>query len=49
MAATDDQWERGRGWALYLSVMFLAHSAGSPGNERIGRRGLAEVLSDPAT
>jgi aminoglycoside phosphotransferase (APT) family kinase protein len=49
LAATDDQWERGRGWALYLSVMFLAHSAGAPGNERIGRRGLAEVLSDPAT
>jgi aminoglycoside phosphotransferase (APT) family kinase protein len=49
LAATDEQWERGRGWALYLAVMFLAHSAGAPGNERIGRRGLAEVLSDPAT
>jgi hypothetical protein len=49
MAISDDEWERGRGWAVYLSVMFLAHSAGAPVNERIGRRGLAELLSDPAT
>jgi aminoglycoside phosphotransferase (APT) family kinase protein len=40
----DEVWERGRGWALYLAVMFLAHSAESHVNEAIGARGLAEVL-----
>lgn len=37
-------WERGRGWALYLSVMFLAHSSESALNRAIGLRGLAALL-----
>jgi aminoglycoside phosphotransferase (APT) family kinase protein len=40
----EEEWERGRGWGLYLAVMFLAHSAGSQLNARIGRRGLGAVL-----
>lgn len=45
LLGTDEaQWERGRGWALYLSVMFLAHSGQSEVNGAIGMRGLAELL-----
>lgn len=45
VAVDEDTWQRGRGWALYLSVMFLAHSAGAPVHHELGRRGLAEVLA----
>ncbi len=37
-------WQRGRGWGLYLAVMFLAHSAGAPGNQAIGAHGVAAAL-----
>lgn len=45
MGISDQEWERGRGWALYLAVMFLAHGAQAPTNAAIGRRGLREVLA----
>ncbi len=45
LGVDDACWERGRGWGLYLSVMFLAHSRGSTANEQIGTRGLAAVLA----
>jgi aminoglycoside phosphotransferase (APT) family kinase protein len=41
----DGDWERGRGWALYLAVMFAAHSADAPVNSAIGRRALAALLA----
>ena len=40
----DAAWARGQGWALFLGLMFLAHSADSPVNGAIGRRTLGEVL-----
>jgi aminoglycoside phosphotransferase (APT) family kinase protein len=40
----DAAWARGQGWALFLGLMFLAHSADSPVNGTIGRRTLSEVL-----
>jgi aminoglycoside phosphotransferase (APT) family kinase protein len=48
LAADDATWARGRGWALFFGVMFLAHSADAPVNAAIGRRALSEVLDgDP--
>ena len=44
----DAAWARGRGWALFFGLMFLAHSADAPVNEAIGRRALAEVLDEGA-
>lgn len=44
--AGDAAWARGRGWALFLGLMFLAHSAQDPVNAAIGRRVLAEVLAE---
>lgn len=46
LGVDDDRWQRGRGWALFLSVMFLVHSAESATKERMGMTGLAEVLAD---
>ena len=46
MAADDAAWTRGRGWALFLGLMFLAHSVDAPVNEAIGRRTLDEVLDE---
>ncbi|MDR0341823.1 MAG: aminoglycoside phosphotransferase family protein [Nocardiopsaceae bacterium] len=43
--ADDASWARARGWALALSVVFLAHSADNPLLAGIGRRGLAAVLA----
>ncbi len=48
LAVDEATWSRGRGWALFLGLMFLAHSAGAPVNEAIGRRTLDEVLGDGA-
>jgi aminoglycoside phosphotransferase (APT) family kinase protein len=44
----DAAWARGQGWALFLGLMFLAHSADSPVNGAIGRRTLGEVLGGGA-
>lgn len=44
--ADDAAWGRGRGWAVFFGLMFLAHSRGVPTNEAIGRRVLSEVLDD---
>lgn len=41
-----EAWARGHGWAIFLAVMFLMHSADSPINEAIGLRGIREVLAD---
>ncbi len=46
LAVDDATWARGRGWALFLGLMFLAHSADAPVNEAIGRRALNEVLDE---
>jgi len=44
---TDDAaWARGRGWAAFFGLMFLAHSADSAVNASIGRRVLEEVCGD---
>ncbi len=45
LSVTDDAWARGRAWAAYLAVMFLAHSAQDEQNAAIGARGIAEVLA----
>ncbi len=37
-------WARGRGWALFFGLMFLAHSVDAPVNEAIGRRAIGEVI-----
>jgi aminoglycoside phosphotransferase (APT) family kinase protein len=42
--ADDDLWVRARGWALTLSLAFLAHSADNPLLARIGRRTIDAVL-----
>lgn len=39
-------WSRGRGWALLLGLLFLAHSADSAVNAAIGRRTLGQVLDE---
>jgi aminoglycoside phosphotransferase (APT) family kinase protein len=44
----DDTWRRARGWALHLSLAYLAHSADNPMMAAIGRRTLDAVLSDSA-
>ncbi len=46
LAPDESAWARGRGWALFLGVMFLAHSRDSPVNRGIGTRALREVLAD---
>jgi aminoglycoside phosphotransferase (APT) family kinase protein len=43
-AADDNSWARGRGWALALSLAFLAHSADNPQLMEIGRRTIGAVL-----
>ncbi len=40
-----EAWQRGRGWAVLLGLMFLAHSDQVPQNAEIGLRALAEVLA----
>lgn len=42
----DALWTRARGWALVLSVVFLAHSADNPQLLAVGRRTLRAVLDD---
>ncbi len=46
LAVDDATWARGRGWALFFGLMFLAHSADAPVNEAIGRRALSEALDE---
>jgi aminoglycoside phosphotransferase (APT) family kinase protein len=48
LAVGDAAWARGRGWALFFGLMFLAHSADSPLNAAIGRRTLSQVLDGGA-
>lgn len=45
MASDDPLWARARGWALALSLAYLAHSADNPQLARIGERTLAAVLA----
>ncbi len=40
----DDTMARAKGWALSLSLVYQAHSAGNPMMERIGQRTLSAVL-----
>ncbi|MGY5012519.1 phosphotransferase [Streptomyces sp. 900105755] len=42
--ADDATWERARGWALALSLVFLSHSADNPLMRGIGERALRSVL-----
>ena len=42
--AGDDMWTRARGWALALSLVFLAHSADNPLLAEVGRRAMTAVL-----
>ncbi|MET7751021.1 aminoglycoside phosphotransferase family protein [Micromonospora sp. NPDC005367] len=42
--ADDATWERSRGWALVLSLVFLTHSADNPLMRDIGERTLRTVL-----
>lgn len=44
----DDTWARSRGWALALSLAYLANSADMPAFAALGRRTLAAVLADSA-
>ena len=44
--ADDATWERARGWALCLALVFLAHSADNPLMAGIGRRALDAVLAE---
>jgi hypothetical protein len=44
----DDIWVRARGWALTLSLAFLAHSADNPQLFQIGHRTIGAVLADYA-
>jgi aminoglycoside phosphotransferase (APT) family kinase protein len=44
--ADDDIWVRARGWALTLSLAFLAHSADNPQLSQIGHRTIGAVLAD---
>lgn len=43
-AASDDIWSRARGWALALSLVFLAHSADNPLLAGLGQRTISAVL-----
>jgi aminoglycoside phosphotransferase (APT) family kinase protein len=42
----DNTWRRARGWALALSIAYLANSADNPLIARIGRRTLKAALTD---
>ncbi|MFD0782913.1 phosphotransferase, partial [Micromonospora azadirachtae] len=42
--ADDATWERARGWALVLSLVFLTHSADNPLMRGIGERAFRAVL-----
>jgi aminoglycoside phosphotransferase (APT) family kinase protein len=42
----DDTWERGKGWALALSLAYIANSSDHPAIAQIGARTLAAVLAD---
>ncbi|KPI20255.1 aminoglycoside phosphotransferase [Actinobacteria bacterium OK074] len=42
--ADDATWERARGWALALSLVFLTHSADNPLMHHIGERAFRTVL-----
>jgi len=42
--ADDHTWARARGWALSLSLVFMAFSADNPLMAGIGQRTLREVL-----
>ncbi len=44
-AAGDDIWVRARGWAVALSLAFLAHSADNPQMADIGHRTITAVLA----
>jgi aminoglycoside phosphotransferase (APT) family kinase protein len=44
--AEESTWARARGWALALSLAFLAHSEDNPQMAEIGHRTLAAVLAD---
>jgi aminoglycoside phosphotransferase (APT) family kinase protein len=44
-AARDGIWDRARGWALALALVFLAHSADNPAMARIGQAALDAVLA----
>jgi aminoglycoside phosphotransferase (APT) family kinase protein len=44
-AADDNSWARARGWALALSLVFLAHSADNPQLMEIGHRTISAVLA----
>lgn len=43
--ADDDTWARARGWAVSLSLAYLANSADNPIIEGIGHRTVAELLA----
>ncbi|WP_258193940.1 aminoglycoside phosphotransferase family protein [Streptomyces sp. MA5143a] len=43
--ADDATWERARGWALALSLVFLSHSADNPLMHGIGERAFRAVLA----
>jgi aminoglycoside phosphotransferase (APT) family kinase protein len=44
-AEGDEIWVRARGWALVLSLAFLAHSADNPQMAEIGHRTITAVLA----
>lgn len=44
VGADDDTWARARGWAVSLSLAYLANSADNPLIAGIGRRGVTELL-----
>jgi aminoglycoside phosphotransferase (APT) family kinase protein len=46
-AVDDHLWVRARGWALTLSLAFLAHSADNPQISQIGHRTIGAVLALP--
>ena len=41
----DDTWARARGWAVALSLVYLAHLADNPQLAGIGRRTLSAVFT----
>jgi aminoglycoside phosphotransferase (APT) family kinase protein len=46
-AGVDDAtWERGRGWALCLALVFMAHSADNQVLTAMGERAIAAILSE---
>lgn len=44
-AASDGIWARARGWALALSLVFLAHSADNPQLAEVGHRTISAVFA----